>query len=438
MYIVVNSRVAGGSMIGLEYLLSEVKPEICFSHFFELCGIMVKSSKIEEDNTLNPIVSEIFQKLLKIEKDGGEHHPEFIEINPYKKDGQEGQLTDDSEICKNTVMQALKKLKDAGMLGDAEHAALELVAKVYGDFNLRLHEYNSKYYWYDPDVARQTYYAFAAAEKRLFWLLKVNYGKLDTEGYMIIRYARCYCARRAMEMEKAMEKVSRYSARLVFEDLKEITEKLPEFITVYLLMGHVAEINGNDREQGIRYYRMFIEKCREKQFCSEAYYRLGKIYEAKHRKEKAQECFKQSLECNPNNYRSMYKIGEYLELNCGKFFAARKMYEKIEEMLKILKEQKEMQPIELEYLFKIYFRCGRLYLKRIPNPKKAYRYFKEEEKLEAMKVSDIPFMQTFYGEEAEKYLSYTKSRFPMYQIRINQQSALTMEYEKSEKLGYEA
>ena len=82
-----------------------------------------------------------------------------------------------------------------------------------------------------------------------------------------------------------------------------------------------------------------------------------------------------------------------------------------------------MQPQELEYLFKLFFRFGRLWLRRIRNMSEATECFKSAEEIENITLDQMKFLTCFYGNEAEQYLEWTIQRLPMYQIRINRQEA---------------
>lgn len=413
----------------IAYRPQDVKPYICLSNFLRICGIIVGDGKVNAEKI--KISTQDFDVVININGAFEFAEPERFIIDIYPYQGMESQQTDDSQICENTVLSVLEKLENQKLITASQYEVFRMIAHVYKTYELRLQEYNCQYYWHSKEIAREVYKSLISAETKLYELEKQTH-EIEMDDLVYVQYARCYIAKRACEMIRELGEESIYSSKAIIAALKSIIEKKSEFITVYFLLGSFMENVEENIDEAFEYYYLFLDKCANKCYNNEVYYRLGKLCEGRRLFNKSRIYFTKSYMSDSGSYRAKYKIAEYLEMKLKEFLKAIDLYKEIITELEYLLERGELQPIDLEYLFKVYFRCGRIFLKKFIDIEKAKYYFNKEETLAKINVSQMPFMEMFYGERAEFYLNQTKMRFPMYQIRINQQEALDMENKTTE------
>lgn len=402
------------------YKLKEVKPYICLSNFLRLCGIVVEEKRLESGEGF--VKEQELEKctcvfLLSEETIKIESKVPFLYIPPCPES-----VKDDRSICSYTVKTALELLYERDIVDDEIHEGLLKVAEVYRKTSLRVHEYNFQQYFYDEELMKNARNAYQKAEEVLFNYYKEVAPQGKGKEALLVQYSRCFSAVRIVAIEKQFNMRETYDASLVKRALHSLVENDKNLVWGYWLLGQLSEIQ-DQFEEAIHYYEycMEIYGRREGGFVSDILYRIGKIYESKNEKKRAAICYEEALRCHGDNYRAEYKVIVFWEFVKKQYTAAINGYYNMIRKFEELLQDGYLQPMELEYLFKLYFRCGRLFLRRMPDMQKARAYFEKAEGLGSTAASKMKFMQVFYGEEAEKYLKKTLDRFPMYQIRINKQ-----------------
>lgn len=400
------------------YKIRELKPFICLSNFLKLCGFIVEEKIFESDNA---ILTEDFRQFtcaVALTNNDLETHikSNFFYINPYSN--QE----DDQKVCKNTVISTLEQIKIRKILSTDICECLLRIAEVYRENNLRIYEYNSFHFFYDEGIMSETYSAYQSAEIQLFDLFKRMYVEDKAEVLPFVQYARCYSICRMHEIEKRFCKEEKYDIEKVMNTLEELVISHNEIISIYCLMGQICEAQ-RSWNKAYEYYSCFLKIIDKGSFASNIWYRIGKVVEEGQNLRNAQEYYQRAYLENNQNYQAEYKLLVYEEFSAKKYWEAVIGYQKLIKKYEDIMKEGNLQPKELEYLFKFYFRCGRLYLRKLFDMNKAKMYFEKEEELARVSINEMIFFTKFYGKEAEDYLRKTTGRFPMYQIRINKQEA---------------
>lgn len=404
-----------------------VRPHICYSQFFRLCGFVVGAAK--EPARVDKWYSESRKYLFTLILNEGilqnDKENKIFDISDLLSFNKENEGDHDLERikCNRALNAVLKVMLAEQLIAPKEYEALSFIAKLYVKYSILINEYNCQHYYFDRDVMQSAHSAFQKMENQLFTEYQNAYIKSSEEREKIpfIQFARCYCAGRMQEIEDILSLKSRFDFYKVINILDVLTRKNPKFLAGYYLQGQLFE---KKKKRGKAYgcYREFLEYNKNGLILGDVYYRVGKMVEELENLKQANPHYEKSYQ-EDGNYPALYKMGLYAEFVQKDYRKAEKMYlDMIDNLQKLLGSGK-MQPQDLEYLFKLYFRCGRLYLRRLPDMQKAQRYFRKAEEIENIKTEQMKFMKMFYGDEADLYLERTIAHFPMYQMRINRQEA---------------
>lgn len=414
----------------IKYKVQELRPYICLSQFFTLCGFMVGDGRYDLGDDDLPLGSKEYLFTLSLsEQTLPENiHSTFFDISdilPEIIENENNWKTEQTK-CKLLLESVLGRVNNASIISDEEYDVLLVIANLYVKNTLNVHEYNCRQYFYAKEPMKQARNAYQNVEKILFGKFKEAYINEKHESLPFIQFARCYCGARIQEIEDNLNIVSRFDFYKISNILEETIKSNSQFIAGYYLLGQMYERKGKWRAayQTYQKYLMYIE---QKEILSDVCYRLGKATEELYNLSRAYEYYIKSYEIK-HNYPAKYKIAVYEEFIRKDYMNATVIYEKMIRYFTEVIQYKNMQPQELEYLFKLYFRQGRLWLMRRGNMTEAKKYFVRAEQLERITIEQMSFLVCFYGNEAEEYLDRIIRRMPMYQIRINRQEAELRQY----------
>ena len=103
---------------------------------------------------------------------------------------------------------------------------------------------------------------------------------------------------------------------------------------------------------------------------------------------------------------ALYKLARYEAEIRNNYEKAYSMYQQIEDILLSVYAEGYLQPVEYEYLFKIYFFSWNTE-KRFSWPQISYQKIM---KLKEKKEQDSRFFRSFFGEESGKYYEFMHRR----------------------------
>lgn len=414
----------------IKYKARELRPYICLSQFFILCGFMVGDGRCDSEDDVLPSGNEeyLFTLCLSQCPIPENMHSTFFNIHNILPENiaHENNWHIEQTKCKLLLESALERVNNASIISDEEYDVLLMIADLYVKNTLYVHEYNCRQYFYAENPMKQARSAYQNVEKILYGKFKEAYINEKHESVPFIQFARCYCGARIQEIEDNLNLASRFDFYKISTILEETIESNPEFIAGYYLLGQMYERKGKWRAayQTYQKYLMYIE---QKEILSDVCYRLGKATEELYNLSRAYKYYEKSYEIK-HNYPALYKIAVYEEFVRKDYTNAAMIYEKMIRYFIEVIQYKNMQPQELEYLFKLYFRQGRLWLMRKEDMAEAKKYFVMAEELEHISTEQMRFLMCFYGNEADIYLEHIIQRMPMYQIRINRQEAEWRQY----------
>lgn len=406
-----------------------VRPHICYSQYFRLCGFVVGGAKVPESSNTWYHESRKYLFTLVLNK-GILENDTYSENNIFNISDMllftkenEGDYALEQTKCRTALKAVLNVMLAEKMLTPKEYEALSFIAKLYVKFSILINEYNCQHYFFNRDVMQSAHLAFQKMEGRLFreYQNAYIYSSEEREKIPFIQFARCYCAGRMQEIEDSLSLPSRFDFYKITNILDVLTRKNSKFLAGYYLQGQLFE---KKKKWGKAYgcYREFLEYNKNGFILGDVDYRLGKMVEEMENLKQANPHYEKSYQ-EDGNYPALYKMGLYEEFVQKDYREAEEIYLGMIDNLQKILESGEMQPQDLEYLFKLYFRCGRLYLRRLPDMHKAQFYFRKAEEIEEIKIEQMKFMKMFYGDEAEQYLQRTIAHYPIYQMRINRQEA---------------
>ena len=409
----------------IKYKVRELRPYICLSQFFTWCGFVVGDGRYENEEDDLELASEEYLFILSLSKHRNSHdiHSIFFEISDILPEDLANESNRELEQSKYSklLISVLKLMRDKAIISDEKCKVLLVLAELYVKNTLNIHEYNCRQYFYAKEPMQRALGAYQKVESHLFGKFKEAYINEKYEIIPFIQYARCYCGARINGIADKLNTSSRYDFFKISRILEEIIQTNPQFSAGYYLLGQMYEQKGKWRAayQTYQIYRMRIS---QKEILSDVCYRLGKTTEELYNLRSAYAYYKKSYEIR-HNYPAQYKVAVYEEFVRRDYTKAAMFYAEMVRYFTESVQYENMQPQELEYLFKLYFRQGRLWLRRKKNMTEAKKCFVKAEHLEHITLEQMKFLVCFYGNEADEYLDLLIRRMPMNQIRINRQEA---------------
>ena len=412
----------------IRYEEQELRPYICLSEYLRLSGFVVGDGRyIDNRNNQCQQDSGNYLITLYLSKNMDNMSTEFgncdidlsdvISNEPNNGGGGEKGL----KACRQLLDAFLYRLYKKGIFLDAEYRTLHMLSQYYIDNHLMIHEYNCEHYFYVKEAMNKAYEVYQMVEDSLFSCYREAYNSDESLALSVIEFARCYCAGRILEIEDNLEIKSRFNFAKVVQVVDRLMEINPKIIAGHYLQGQMYERKGKWRT-AYQKYQNFLKYIDQKEILADVWYRLGKTTEELYDLNIAYPYYRKSQDIK-NNYPAEYKLVVYEEFIRKDYMKAAQIYLKMISRFIGIKRSGYMQPQELEYLFKLYFRFGRLWLRRIRNMSEAKKNFQNAEEIENITLDQMNFFSCFYGEEAKQYLEWTIQRLPMYQIRINRQEA---------------
>lgn len=218
----------------------------------------------------------------------------------------------------------------------------------------------------------------------------------------------------------------------LIQELRAVQEKEPEFLSLYLLMANVYQLNWRQNpvqeELYMRVLRSLPENSRRAGF---VWYRLGLYYEKNNNLNKAMSCYQKSVQTDRMCYMTWYKLGYHT--------AREKQYETAEQyltqMIKVIFHGRSTSPEEdgeypawsninlkeLQYAYKSYITRARIriikkgeFSTRALIGKACLAASKYEDPDIIFRIADSLKMRTNDGITYQTYLKYHKTSAPVW------------------------
>ncbi len=389
------------------YDFANLKNYIYLSNFLNLCGFVVNGYLVQEEISTTTEKNNFGIILADDIKDCFLH---TIKI----------------ESKNNDVIQQLLNLIEKQQLLDHETSkAMLTIFDIFKKNLLWIHMYNDKYFFYDIELMKTVCNSYVKAETELHELYKKTDKKTILANHIL--FARCFLASRVVIVYNRCNLGSFYDASLIKRAIQDLIQK-EKFLTLSNFL--LAEMcrNEDKTRDSIRYYNecLSLLKGKNHSFASVIWYykgkineKIGEVFNDAKTIDNAIKCYLKAYESDSHNFSAYYKILMNDEIKGGHYAYVENEYLKLLDKYKFIYENNFAQPEDLENLFKLYFRLGRLCSRRLNDKRQALYYFQEAEKLGKTDIVQMSFLEEFYGSDAEKYLSTIRNRLPMSQIRIN-------------------
>lgn len=402
--------------IYIGYKQRELKDSIYLSRFFQICGYQVHCELLLDDIFVLK-EDEQFDINIILTKD----------IETFYSDRKNTVIYNSAEndkinVYNRVVKRAIQEIENKGIISNDTFSCLDSILKIYEKENLGLHEYNSEYFFFDRDIAEKESCVFNVAIKEIEDSIENE--NLE-ESLIRFYYAKYYLEKRRLEKLRDLNFQIKDNIKLLVERLLELQRFDKAFVSIYMLIGDVLALDLANTNTALEYYNRYFEIAQKNICTSAVYYRCGRLLESHSSSlERAFKAYYLSYDIDKNNYRSAYKLGIYYSRIDDSIEKAVNLYGAILNKLYKLKNNGYIQPIELEYLFKILFLCGRIYGGRLNSYHIARDYFAEAKNMENISWTELEFLKDMYGNEAKNYLDKIIARFPMRQVEINRQAAI--------------
>ena len=174
-----------------------------------------------------------------------------------------------------------------------------------------------------------------------------------------IRYAKLYCKQKAnLGQYSYDESVIYYIDQLALEGLS-ILKKFPDFSNVWVLVGMIYDLSPNFIRECIEAYDCALDDIKDKPYASSVYYWKARRCETDTiLKPLSDACYRYAYN-SMKKYRNIYKIAN-LHVQSGDLENAIISFKEC--LVAINKKGKYLDPLELEYCFKVNMQISSIYL----------------------------------------------------------------------------
>lgn len=196
-----------------------------------------------------------------------------------------------------------------------------------------------------------------------------------------------------------------YDNEMLMNEADELLKRFPTFKQLYTLKGLIADGDRIMSGYSDIYYKGVINSSNESMIWNDYIaYRLGRFYEKVRANDEMAAKYYELAYRNKDNYRALYKVAFFAE-RFGNYEQSYDLYKQLTEQLEYILDYGMIQPIQLEYLFKVYYRMIRICRIRFK------QYYKGMELVDrAIKLVNekkfIPFFELFYEDYAKEKEEY--------------------------------
>ncbi len=280
-------------------------------------------------------------------------------------------------------------------------AGLKPLVEVFVENKIWFHSMNLQYYpKRRSDVIGEAKDAFLQAHDRIKHILEDQ-----REAYRhLYQYAMLWCEVKVNLACSYQNEILFFFTEKLAERCRNLCAEYPDFDNARVLLGLCYEPSPNSANEALWAFDEALKAIQSECFSASVYYWIGKRYEVyPNRKEEAETAYRLANQCKPK-FRTNFKLAVIAR---GKedYDEALKLFSEIPEKLQAKLKVKFTDPLELEYLFKvytqqcyIYYQKG-LYLDAIRVGTEAAQVFEKY-------IGESVFFDRFYGTKGEKDSRY--------------------------------
>ena len=235
--------------------------------------------------------------------------------------------------------------------------------------------------------------------------------------------------RKINEIAAAMKRRKEFESESLISEIELFLKEYPRFRQAYILQGLVADMDADMRGYSFIYYDKALRY--DSQYDDYVLYRMGRYYEKnRENSDIALMYYKRAYTINPGNYRALYKVAFINEWE-KKYKQSVMLYEQMCVLLEDYCHAGWAEPLQIEYLFKSYWRLARLYRIRF---KQWYMARKVTDKALELSnwIATDRFFNSFYNSAAREKKQKLREYMDIRQI-VNERGYIDAEIKHFEK-----
>ncbi len=236
-----------------------------------------------------------------------------------------------------------------------------------------------------------------------------------------LRYAQLWCAVKINSIRKFQKKMAEFPPLELAEKCIKLYKEYPDFSNVKVLEGLCYEHSEDKASEAIYAFKHALNMERSNCYATAIYYWIGKRYEAYNTKKKeAEEYYFKAYRSMPK-FRNIYKLAVFAKGRAD-FETTQKYFTEIIDVLVEPKKLNMLDPLELEYAFKVYQQMCHMYYDKCSDRRSKYEkvIYYAQAAIGARELIDFSiFYDRLYGEEnAELYRNISKERMSLDSIYL--------------------
>lgn len=286
---------------------------------------------------------------------------------------------------------------------------------IYVEHKIWLHSMNMQYYSRrKSEIASNAEKCFLAAEKAVQKALDKKPGVFNAR--YLYEYARLWCQVKTNSACDYNREVLYFVADRLSERCGNLYKKYPDFTNALILQGLSYETSSSRANEAVTVFWKALEDIDEECFASPVYYWIGKRYEGFQDKKSVAEQNYRLANQHKVKFRNLFKLA-IASKDRGDADTALEQFSVITKKLALKQNNKLLDPLELEYLFKVYYQQSYICYKE-EDYAKAIEYGRECEKIWDKRIKESQYFEAFYGDGSEGAEFYRKELRKRLNIKV--------------------
>lgn len=259
-------------------------------------------------------------------------------------------LLNQQNVLKELMNRVLEKVFATAEEGAIAAAQLDDIIDIYVNQKLWFHSLNLQYYAKKKSlIVSKAKEAFLKAHNDMKKLMQIKYGSAQ----YLYDYAALWCEYKTNTACDYNREVLYFLIEKLVGRCRELISQYPDFTNAKILLGLCYEPFPNSVNEAVDAFSAALEDIKDECFSSPVYYWIGKRNEPYRDKKKEVELSYKLANSRKVKFRNIFKLA-IIERDREEYDSALEKFESIAGKLCYKRELKFTDPLELEYLFKIY------------------------------------------------------------------------------------
>lgn len=283
---------------------------------------------------------------------------------------------------------------------------LKQLIDIYVDNEICLHSLNMQYYGKRPSgIVTEAEKGFLAAHKAIQEVLEGHKGE---QAQYLYDYSQLWCQVKTNSACYYNHEILYFSIEKVPQRCRELYDKYRGFTNALVLQGLSYEPSSSSANEAVATFKEALRAIDDQCFASPVYYWIGKRYEPfADRKEEAEESYALANE-RKVKFRNIFKLAVAAR-DKGDAARALELFDRITTKLTVRRKTRFTDPLELEYLFKVYYHqayicyTGKNYAEAIDYAIKCKDIWETE-------IDESVYFDALYEDKAQDYRNASRNR----------------------------